>query len=217
MHLSELELSKDVRQPYVDWKTVFEKHGWGVLGEGIEATVGRKSGKPYVLKVFPPASAYKSFLQFCQQNPSPYVPKFSKGARRIPGAFPPADYVRMEPLLPVSQEQLFQFYLPEVAYVWLECAKEGLEMNWRFHRIVQLELENRFGQSAYALADSWDAQQLLWQKIGAPPQGWMPLVNKLVSFLINNTKRTEMDLHAGNFMRRGKTLVITDPFSGIDT
>jgi hypothetical protein len=217
MNLSELEITKDVRERYVDWKTVFEKHGWSVLGEGIEATVGQKPGKPYVLKVFPSTSAYKAFLQFCQQTDSPYLPRFSRGARGVPGAFPPADYVRMEQLKGVSEALLFGAYMPEIAYVWIECDREGLEMNWRFHEVVKTEIEQRLGQSAYALKDSWEAQQLLWQKIGAPPPGWILLVNKLVSFLIHNTKRTELDLHAGNFMRRGTTLVITDPFSGIDS
>ena len=45
MKISELQITKDVKQSHADWKTIFEKNGWRFLGKGQEATVGQHPQK----------------------------------------------------------------------------------------------------------------------------------------------------------------------------
>lgn len=211
MNLHELEITKDVRQPEVNWKTVFEKHGWKVLGQGIEATVGRKPGSPYVLKVYPQTSAYNSFLKFCAQHPSEHLPKFSRSARNIPGTNPPMMYVRMEPLVDLTQNMLFAMYMPEIAYAWLEAEKQGLELNWGFHRLVLERLVKAFKIDVQNLLVDPETQKTLWREVGEPGEDWKRVVPALIAWMRKFPKH-ELDLHSGNFMVRGRTLVIVDPF-----
>ena len=213
MNLHELQITKDVKEPHVDWKTVFEKHGWKVLGEGIEATVGTKPGKPYVLKVFPAGSSFKYFVDFCEKNPSPHLPTFSRKIRPVPGATPPAHYVRMEPLQFIGQGDLMAKYFPWLAYAWIACDRNNIEMHWIWHNRIQHMIEEKFGQSAHSLKDNYKSRALLWSKIGTVPASWKQLVDKLIAYVLTQTQNSEIDFHPGNFMLRGNTLVIIDAIS----
>jgi hypothetical protein len=69
-------------------------------------------------------------------------------------------------------------------------------------------LQNKLNEKfKYDLKDT-ELTHDLWKTIGKPSEQWIQIVNDL----LDQTKNVNLDLHEKNFMLRGDTLVITDPW-----
>jgi hypothetical protein len=219
MQISEIQISKDVKGPDLDWQQIFQKHGWEFLGSGAEAHVGYNPKKDYVLKVFPKKSAYHMFLKFVQQHlDSPHLPRFSRSSGSIPGTNPPLSYIAMEKLRLISPNNLFAGYMPELTYAWVVAEKYKIRLNRIFHHTVTNRLQKAFYIDTDILVQKIQAGEIdefhdLWNHIsGYPSPEWTSIIDDLFLFWHQNQSQMGMDLHDGNFMLRGPTLVIIDPF-----
>jgi hypothetical protein len=184
---------------------ILREHGWKLLGTGAEAAVAAHPSKPYVLKIFKNSSRYNHFVKFVDHYPSnPHLPKFSRYVRPVPGTG--FNYVRMEKLEKVDHDQLLKEY-HSYLLMMLEVGEHA-----RFQTLgddLTFDVEEFLKESSL---DSKETKQLVYQKIGgAPPQTWTELIKDLVIYSKQRGVK-EWDMHAANFMRRDKTLVITDPF-----
>ncbi len=189
------------------------------MGSGAEASVGQHPTKPYVVKVFPASSAYMLFLDFVKQHPdNPHLPKFSRYSRVIPHTKGSMSYVRMEKLRPISSNNLYAGYMPEITYAWVIAEKYKIRLNRIFHHTVTNRLKNAFYIDTDTLVQeiqsgSIDEFHDLWNHIsGYPSLEWTSIIDDLFLFWHQNQSQIDMDLHDGNFMLRGRTLVIIDPF-----
>jgi hypothetical protein len=226
MKISEITLTKHLKHvadksgPHVNWSErqdaptmlqhILEKNGWHMLGKGAEGAVAEHPQKAYVLKIFEDASYYQYFVQFVQQHASnPHLPKFSRYVKQVPGV--PFLYVRMEKLVPIDNATLKTQYMNHL----LEMAIQGLE-----HHI------NMLGGSTQDMVTSWlhahnyfmndlrnpqKNQEIFDLAGGVPPESW----SEVLTLMAESSKQLNLkwwDMHAGNFMRRGKMLVIADPF-----
>lgn len=230
MNLHELKLSQDIQKPgtgyraSTDWEEIVKNHGWSFLGAGIEGTVAEHPKKSYVLKIFPTKSAYHHFLQFVQSHPdNPHLPKFSRYSKVIPHTKGQMSYVRMEKLRKVSQNNLLAGYMPELTYAWLVAEKNETILNWMFHDSVTYRLKRAMKVDVDELRKELAKQSVsklladrdhkLWQTVGGvPDETWASTVNNLFSIWKRNKNVMNLDLHDENFMLRGRTLVIIDPF-----
>lgn len=215
MQLSELQISKDLKylSPSITHHTavlssILEKHGWHLLGKGFEAAVAEHPEKSYVLKIFPSLSKYGDFVKFVQNHANNvHLPRFSRYVKQIPGTV--YAYVRMEKLAAISKEKLTQDY---AAYlVTLMQVDEQLNMTTLHYSLVS-KLEEVLAQAG------WDHTQLhvdydhLYELVGGePPRDWQIMVHELAAYS-KRAGHTHWDLHANNFLLRGNTLVIADPF-----
>jgi hypothetical protein len=211
MNLSELEISKTLKRVGyagdIPIQTLLDKHGWTLLGTGMEAMVAQKPGAPYVLKLFITKSAYVHFVAYCQQHAdNPFLPRFSRYVRPVPGTT--FSYVRMEKLKPLSEKQLLTQY-PE--YV---CA-----LNHMF-RHPEGEFHSEHGIFWNHAMSTWDIDELPEKQGYTDVQDCMRHVNpqfvQTVKDLVHVMKTKslkQLDLHSANMMQRGPgKLVITDPF-----
>ena len=213
MNLNELEISKTLRKRGpINWRNLFEKNGWKFIGMGREAAVGEHPTKPYVLRVFSRDTPYVDFVSLVKQHQSnPHFPKFSRYVRPVPGTM--LNYVRMEKLETVSQNQLLELpYLNQMAYLHFKCE----EMNLMFHRGFQDRVAVRLRDLSNGTLAREDVRSALWQKIGRPDHSWTEAVDLVLNLHRSGTSwPSTLDMHAGNFMMRNDTLVITDPLVGI--
>jgi hypothetical protein len=208
MNLAELEITKQLKKRGpVYWQQVVKSHGWTLVGRGTEAVVVKHPQKPYVLRIFSTDTSYVDFVKLVQQNQqNPHFPKFSRYVRPIPGT--EMSYVRMEILAPVTQIQLMQHHLPELAYLYIESTKLGLEFHEMFAPTVGVYLRQLSRGSIF----DHTIQNELWDKIGQPSTTWKQAVDLLLELYNQGTHwPSKLDLHSDNFMQRAQTLVIADP------
>lgn len=212
MKISELQITKDVKQSHADWKTIFEKNGWRFLGKGKDATVGQHPEKDYVVKVWRKGSLYEKFLPFVQAHQNnPHLPKFYRGIRPVPGT--DHVYIRMEKLNTVYSTSLMSVYYPEMVSLYLLGLKyKNKGMDDVMDDFLVVGVEQHLG-SLQLGKDYLDpgVQQKIWADIGAPDTAWTNMVESLIQYSIQNGIKI-LDLHSDNFMRRDRTLVIADPF-----
>jgi len=216
MHITEIKLKHELiaaQQPFADsqkLKRILTLHGWRSLGTGAEAAVAMHPEKAYVLKIFNSDSQYVHFVQFVQAHQSnPHVPRFSRYVRPVPGT--EFSYVRMEKLQKVTDSQLLTTYANYLAMMMaMGDATEIIMLN----DYLDERLQDHLLTLGYEPADLLDPDQQseIYQKLGGePPHTWY----QLLSDLAEHSEQHDVagwDMHAGNFMRRGKTLVIADPF-----
>lgn len=205
MNLQELEISTKLSQigHPASYKLhgIMRDHGWNILGTGMEATVAEKPGAPYVLKVFPKASRYAQFVQFCQQHgDNPHLPRFSRYVRPVPHT--PFSYVRMEKLKPVRGAALLNTYAEYMCAVDQVFRSEDRTPVFWNHAMSRWDLDELPEKQGYTDVAAC-AQQA--------PSTWIKLIERLVS-LMQAQGIKQFDLHPDNMMLRGTTLVITDPF-----
>ena len=219
MNLNELQLTKDLvaaENPLPDEgfrpghqvKTVFGKYGWNLLGYGVEGAVAEHPTKNQVLKLFIKDSPYKAFVNIVRDNPNPHFPKFSKYVRDIPG--PKFSYVLMEKLQPVANaDYLIDNYIGEMYVMELESEKYDV-----------VGLGGTFG--SYVIDVIYDViidhkdnpySSLVWTKLQThePDNAWFK-VCKMLSHYAQMHGWKKLDLHPKNYMLRGDTLVVIDPF-----
>jgi hypothetical protein len=180
-------------------KDVLTKHGWNILGRGIEALVAAHPKKPYVLKLFPKNSEYRWFVQYCQTNPNnPYLPKFSRYVRPVPGTG--YSYVRMEKLQHISDSTLIKSFAPYLCVLHELFDDRSDDIFWNLgydHAAFAGIVHNIYDDQEACAAD-------------APP-AWISTVQDLIR-IMQQHNLTQFDLHSENVMLRGNQLVITDPF-----
>lgn len=229
MKLDELRLTKDFQygpdksdvysdqyvQPGAFVKSVLEKYGWHVLGTGVEGSVAVHPKHPMlVLKLFSKNSAYKSFIDIVHKNSgNPYFPHISKYTRDIPGT--EFSYVITEKLAPLDAAVLKESYFPEL--VVLFYMTEKYRVAWAtggisVHDIIS-SIDSCFSNSTHSYRDFMQdiKSRELWNCLGrSPPKDWFDACQAISSVASANNFR--VDLHANNFMLRGRRLVIIDPF-----
>lgn len=191
-------------------KQVVEKHGWHILGTGAEAVVAEHPQKAYVLKIFDTHSNYEKFVNFVAwHSDNPHLPKFSRYVKPVPGT--EFSYVRMEKLQPVSAQILANKYAPHMAYMII--LSDVVHMNLVGDDVAEA-LKNRLMQLGHTVSDlklKKTREQVLEALGGWPPSDWQEVVSELADYS-EETDTGHWDLHAANFLVRGDTLIIADPF-----
>jgi hypothetical protein len=216
MHITEIALTHQLQQAQTSidhsekLKRILTQHGWKSLGTGVEAAVAMHPEKAYVLKIFNSDSKYVDYVKFVQAHQSnPHVPRFSRYVRSIPGT--QFSYVRMEKLQKVTENTLLTTY---ANYLFMMLVRGEQEKVYMLGDDLAMTLEDRLGDRGHDEYDiaTGDAQEEIYAKLGGvPPDTW----NQVLTDLAAHSRQLGMeswDMHAGNFMRRGKTLVIADPY-----
>jgi hypothetical protein len=216
MQIDELTLTHELKAAGDEWdappalQKILSRHGWKSLGTGAEAAVAMHPQKSYVLKIFNSKSNYVHFVKFVQQHSAnPHVPRFSRYVRQVPGT--EFSYVRMEKLLKVSEAQLLNKYANYLAEMMAMTEVTGMGM---LNPGLDEKLQDQLGNWGYTPEDLLDPDQNqeIYAKLGGePPASWAQVLTDLAEY----TERTDVeawDMHADNFMTRGNTLVIVDPF-----
>lgn len=195
MHINELEIGWKLKRSLggSDLANLLRQKGWTPLGFGFEAGVAEHPDKAYVLKIFPKNSPYTQFVQLVKSHAqNPHLPKFSRYVRHIPGT--EYAYVRMEKLTKMKDYDLYN--MPS-----LLCLLDKL-----YHKHGQ--------QPPYWVRNnvSYDADSELMDcnQIQTTPEEQQAI--DLLDQGVQQLGIDRLDLHSGNFMRRGNTWVITDPF-----
>lgn len=187
-------------EPYTQWHDVKEflnDLGWVQFGDGNWSMVFKKTGINYIIKVFNNDSCYLAFINFAQNNSSPHYPKFRGKIMKVAGT----DFmaVRMETLSPLLDKE----YLDPGFAAWIYQ-----EYQFRKNRRINGILNSVFGLSL-------DRREAL-PKIKDEAEAWA-FRNKSFAEALSNLKSVQgkcyVDLHQDNFMKRGNTWVVIDPFS----
>lgn len=210
MQLTELEITKQFKDRDQSLRQIVKKHGWYLLGEGIEATVAEHPKRIYVLKIWPKGSNYEHFVEFVQENQSnPHVPRFSRYARAVPGT--KYMYVRMEKLSHIPHTKLIKSYPAELIWIYAIGVKNNITSlsgnPWYF---VSDQMD-RFGIKVDANTDLETDLKEVWEKFGFPSPSWIEICENLIR-AAQQHGISRFDLHGENVMTRGQTLVITDPW-----
>ena len=191
-------------------KKILTRHGWKSLGTGAEAAVALHPEKSYVLKIFNSDSQYVHFVKFVQAHATnPHLPRFSRYVRPVPGT--EFSYVRMEKLLKVTQAQLLNTYAAYLAEMM--AMGEVTQLNMLADGLA-MTLEDNLMSIGYDASDLTDPEQQedIYKKLGGQPaHTWSQVLSDLAEY----SERVDVggwDMHEDNFMRRGNTLVIVDPF-----
>ena len=207
MKIQELELTHDLRNMWRP-QDILEKYGWKVLGWGVEGAVAEHPTKPYVLKLYSKTSKYSRFVEFVQANQSsPYLPRFGRYVRKLPGSR--LSYVRMEKLNPVSEDELLTTYLPQMAVLsWLGIQRgiEGVG-----HRL-SFDVDMQVDKKGLSLGDPSTNLDTIQTRLGKVSPEWVRVCGALLNHAGEIGIQGGLDLHAGNFMKRGGVLVIIDPY-----
>ena len=209
MKIQELELTKQLKRAAgwpLNLDTILLDHGWKVLGWGAEGIVAEHPSKPYVLKIYRANSRYSDFVRFSQAHQSnPHVPRFGRYMRDLPGNW---KYVRMEILQEFAdQDQLVKKFLPELAV--LEWYGPGGGLSRRLGNQVESICRNLYDIN---LIPGMISLEDLQARVGHPDDSWLELMPAFKTFTHQLPGNLHVDLHAGNFMKRGATLVIIDPY-----
>lgn len=207
MQLNELTLTKDIQDLHQP-ANILGKYGWDVLGTGLSAAVAQHPTKPYVLKLFKSDIGYLKFVQFIEQNQgNRHLPKINKTVKKVPGTH--LSYIRMERLNPITNSQLWKTYFPEIMYLGLLALKNDIMItssveDFIIHKLAAKDI-NEPNLRKVKFDNVWEAYP------NKPLASWVDVSRKLVDFADSNGISI-LDIHDGNFMLRGHTLVITDPF-----
>ena len=175
-------------------------------GEGAAAQVFEVNGMIY--KFWAKDSAYEKFIEFVEKNQdNPHLPKLKSKVKEIrtffkkPQGFPDTiKYVKMEKLDPITYHE--KIHGTKNVFI-VDIIKEiyySIDHKSEFREVESLAKEAEGSklsdQSLKEIKGLYDTFVQMYDKI--------PGINKML-----------VDLHAGNMMKRGNTIVITDPL--IDT
>lgn len=196
MQILELDISRKLKRFGLggsDLANLLRQKGWEPLGFGFEAGVAEHPQKSYVLKIFPKKSPYTQFVKLVQQHATnPHLPRFSRYVRQIPGT--EYAYVRMEKLTPMKSYDLF--HMPSLLCLLDKLYnKHGEQPPYWVRSNVSYDSESGL-TDCNQITTTPDEQQAIHML----DQG------------ITQVDIQSLDLHSGNFMLRGHTWVITDPF-----
>lgn len=219
MKLSELTITQQMRQADQDslsmappdaLKKILTKNGWRSLGVGAEGAVAEHPQKAYVLKIFADQSAYQHFVDFVKKNQTnPHLPRFSRYTRQVPGL--PYMYVRMEKLSKITQNTLLKKYMNHLLMMSTMGDAHDIDM---LNPDLQDKVMDWLLEHQYDVPDLRDAdlQPKIFELAGGyPPHTWTDVLD-LLGTHSQDWELHVWDMHPGNFMRRGNTLVIADPY-----
>lgn len=127
--------------------------------------------------------------------------------------------VRMERLKPITEQLMLFKFRPELYVLYLEGINQGMTgLTYELRMMLRKRLLSMFSvksdQTGWleGFAENRGGWHELWNKLGrSPDESWI----KTVMQLMDSAARLGtpgLDLHEDNLMRRGETLVITDPF-----
>jgi hypothetical protein len=197
MRLHEIEITKKFKQLMTgeEISTVLRSQGWQNVHFGKEGGVAEHPRGRYMLKIFPQHSAYGVFVQSVGiNNSNPHLPKFLSAAKTIPGSEYRA--VRMEKLMPMGDYDFFShpslMCLVQQIYDRYHLTSPywaGKNVTWNNRNKIKIDCN-----SVEIDRQERQAFELLDHIVRA--YGWAD----------------RLDLHEGNFMARGSTWVVTDPF-----
>lgn len=193
-----------------DLQGIIRRSGWKLLGSGAEAAVAEHPQKSYVLKVFDSESRYIDFVHFALDHQSnPHVPKFNGHVKQIPGT--KFSYVRMEKLSNTNDANLLSTHIADMYALVVISEKNSIQIHSDLPHQVQTYLEAHYDIDEERMYDRRKFESN-FLKIGkkADPQ-WIAICNDLMNYC-NNINFPHLDLHGKNFMMRGNTVVILDPF-----
>ena len=211
-NLNELEVTKYIKsfgkQPSLNNIDHFlSSYGWTPLGSGSFATVLENPKKTYVLKIFKKYSIYFEYVNFIKENQSnPHLPKISRYVKKIPFGINYL-YVRMEKLQPV---QNYRKFLPELIYFYYKSMKSDIMSPYDPGGSIINKLMDDVKHEYHALFYKGELDKIFTIIGRKPDNNWIQVVDKLLEYC----KKIDLyflDIHDGNFMQRGNTLIITDP------
>lgn len=216
MIISEINITKQLQnlEPHgfsKELKQILKKAGWQPLGMGVESVVAMHPAKAYVLKIFDHLSRYQDFVSFVQKHQqNPHLPRFSRYVRQVPGT--EFLYVRMEKLQKVPVRDLLDKYFSYLLGMQAMAQAHEIDMlgSWTLSDMVQDKLLDW----GYDLTDLLDHElnAAIYERAGGPPpHTWFEVLDDLGAFS-HQIDIERWDMHDRNFMRRGSTLVIADPF-----
>lgn len=208
----------DVKKAFVANGSKFKKLGLGATGEAY----GKND---LVYKFWLEDSAYEKYVEYCLKHQNnPHVPKFLSKIKSIhsfflrPSEFPDKiKYIKMEKLTDIGMEdkvpglELDDSSKPVIIDRW---GWDPLTYGFFVDNVSQIISEE--GNAKKSLDAFCD---LLKEKNVKADNNWkkefleiFELMFDIEPLFIGDTNNNR-DYHIGNFMKRGKTLVITDPYS----
>lgn len=214
MQIHEITIRKDLnhvpkgRSQSPMLSSILDTHGWHIVGTGLEAAVAEHPAKAYVLKIFNSDSKYIHFVNFVKSHANnPHLPIFSRYVRPVPGTS--FSYVRMEKLNAISQEELIAHYANYlVTMAQLDTQLHMTMLHYSLEAELTAALKNKGWDTESPHLDYDHMYELLG---GYPPPSWQTVIKDLALYA-KKAGYTHWDLHAKNFLTRGNTLVIVDPF-----
>ena len=186
--LNESEVLDEITRPnsIENAEEVLKKAGYEKLGEGYYAAVYAKGDADHVLKLFSVRdTSYPNFVNMTIQNPNIHFPKFKGKMMKVTNEY---YAIRMEMLTRFGEATGDGPILEKIKNYIYGYATYGRSYS-----------DNIRGQQVIKEIDQFEEMQ--------------PGIKKaceLIADMIANGY-VGLDLHAGNIMRRGNTIVFTDP------
>lgn len=150
----------------------------------------------HVIKFFVKDDCYLKFVNYCLKNPSPHLPDFKRKPTRLSAFFRQADspyffqkyyVVKIEKLDPISEQEHRELY--PLLFP---------DFHHAYAEVIGTKQEDAFLEKHKVLKHKELANvifELYEQKVGG----------------------CFMDLHEGNFMKRGDKIVVLDPYATFNT
>ena len=187
---------------YKKWDVFLRKNGWKKLGNGSFSAVYGKAGLTYVLKVpFVRDGPWMNYANYCKKNKSnPHVMKISFIKEESSNHFFIAAIERLQPFPRIGGRSMAEYaaeVLQQLADRPLATVKKKLEI--RIKNLHSPTWGNQMPAGPKKQAD-W-LQTIL-----------LPQLDKLAKVVEYLGKNGQLDLHDGNIMMRGNTVVIIDPW-----
>lgn len=209
MKLNELTIKQDINSELANnteygkaAEEILKKYGWNVLGTGSEGAVAEHPNKNYVLKFFKSDSSYCKYItgvvMYLPNNI--HVPRISRQMKTLKGT--KFNYICMEKLSELDRNNVSTF-IPE----FYTLSKISYQNGFLYEPPISILSAKKYYYSYNIDEDIYGKNN-----INKPNDDWFELCH----LLIKRKKQinTLFDLHEGNFMVRGNTLVITDPYYG---
>jgi hypothetical protein len=227
MQIKELEISHKLKRSLggSDLANMLHQLGWKPLGHGFEAGVAQHPLKPYVIKIFPKNSPYVHFVNMVQSHPkNPHFPTFFSRQQQDPNADDKEILDLDDPNFPNYKRYVRPLPGTQYSYVRMEKLRKMLPYDLtQFPSLLCLLDEMWFTHAPHEQPPYWVRSSVTWDAHTADSTGVMdcnqevinPQETQAIHTLSNTLKQigwSHVDLHHGNFMMRGNTWVITDPF-----
>lgn len=193
-----------------------------VLGTGANGVAIEVGG--VVFKMWMHDSAYSDFIKFVQSHPdNPFLPKLLSGVKKMPAFFlrheeagSVVNYVKMEKLEPISSMMSFGWKLkerPDYADDDESDNDTGVysanleDVCWFMNDINPSEIP-----ITVRFCGWFSSKKGMTYKADEVDPNFRLLLDTLYEIKYLNRSHS-VDLHSGNFMKRGKQLVILDPIT----
>lgn len=185
--LTESEVLDEISRPEMsNAEQILVNAGYDNIGSGVFSSVYRKTDSPHCLKLFKSNDdGYKDFVRLAMQYPNPHFPKFKGKMMKITDQY---YAMRMEVLERgnlAGETQIMSNYIKFLRHQFHNC-------NQPVGRLPDAsEIKHSMDQLEQSQPGITTACEILGTK---------------------SEKNIWVDLHFGNAMKRGSTIVITDPF-----